>query len=198
MNESSLLLSFCLMLFTHIQCSFISSCISSYIYTKIPRQEGIKTIGTYLLNDLTLKERTKLPVYIIIELLQMSTSMAYFIWKDTYYEQTNGLPIGSSTSDPLAQGYMEPYKHKAVTHYNTQNPSNSTVDTLQCWYWQVDDTFTSIHEDHIVLFHTWLNNLHLDIQWTYESEKEGRLNMLDLMVIHAPNGSLSFKKAWHT
>jgi hypothetical protein len=131
----------------------------------------------------------------------MSTSMAYFVWKDMYYEQTNGLPIGSSTSGPLAQGYMEPYEHKAVTHYNAQNPSGSTVDTLQCWYRQADDTFTSIRGEHIVPFHTWLNNLHPDIQWTYEIEKEGRLNMLDLMVIRAPNGSLSFevyRKPTHT
>jgi hypothetical protein len=151
------------------------------MYTKIPREEAIETVCTFLLNDPTLKERTKMPVYIIIELLQMSSPMANFIC----YEQTNGLPIGSSTSGPLAQGYMEPYKHKAVTHYNTQNPSSSTVDTLQCWYWQADDTFTSIHGDHIVPFHSWLNNLHPDIQWT--SEKEGRLNIRNLQMISLPS-----------
>jgi hypothetical protein len=89
------------------------------MYKKIPREEPMETIRTYLLNDPTLKERTKIPVHILIELLQMSTSMAYFVWKDTYYEQKNGLPIGSATSGPLAQGYMEPYEHKAVTQYNT-------------------------------------------------------------------------------
>jgi hypothetical protein len=57
----------------------------------------------------------------------------------------------------------------------------------------VDDTFTSIHREHIVPFHTWLNNLHPDIHWTYEIEKEGRLNMLDLMVIHEV-----YRKPTHT
>jgi hypothetical protein len=71
--------------------------------------------------------------------------------------------------------------------------THKTQATLQCWYREADDTFTSIHGDHIVPFHTWLNNLYPDIQWTYETEKEGRLNMLDLMVICAPNSSFFFE-----
>jgi hypothetical protein len=96
----------------------------------------------YLLNDPTLKERTKIPVDTLIQLLQMSLFMAYFIWRDTFYEQTTGLPIGFSTSSPCAQAYMQPYEHKAVTQYNTQNPSITMVAILQCWFRQADDTFT--------------------------------------------------------
>jgi hypothetical protein len=48
-------------------------------YTKIPRDEAIKTIRNYLLDDPTLKERTKIPVVTIIKLLQMTLSMAYFV-----------------------------------------------------------------------------------------------------------------------
>jgi hypothetical protein len=102
---------------------------------------------------------------------------------------------------PCAQSYMQPYEHKAVTHYNAHNPTDASTDILQCWYRQADDTFTSIHGDHIILFHTWLNSIHPDIQWTYEIEKEGRLNMLDISIIHAPYGSLSFevyRKPTHT
>jgi hypothetical protein len=75
------------------------------------------------------------------------------------------------------------------------------IDILQCWYRQADDTITSIHGDHIILFHAWLNSIHPDIQWTYEVEKEGRLNVLDISIIRAPDGSLSFKvyrKPTHT
>jgi hypothetical protein len=66
---------------THKMVSFFN------MYTKIPRP-----IRNYLLDDPTLKERTKIPVDTIIELLQMTLSMAYFIWRGTFYEQINGLP----------------------------------------------------------------------------------------------------------
>jgi hypothetical protein len=75
------------------------------MYTKIPRDEAIKTICNYLLDDPTLKECTKIPLDTIIKLLQMTLSMAYFVWRGTFYKQTNGLPQGSSTSGPCAQSY---------------------------------------------------------------------------------------------
>jgi hypothetical protein len=93
---------------------------------------------------------------------------------------------------------MQPYEHKA---HNAHNPTDALIDILQCWYRQADNTFTSIHGDHIIPFHAWLNSIHPDIQWTYEVGKEGRLNMLDISIIHAPDGSLSFevyRKPTHT
>jgi hypothetical protein len=131
----------------------------------------------------------------------MSLSKAYFIWRDTFYEETTGLPIWFSTSGPCAQAYMQPYEHKAVTQYNTQNPSITMVAILQCWFRQADDTFTSLHAEHIEPFDNWLNSIHPDIQWTYKIEKDGKLNMLNLTVIRAPDGSLSFvvyRKPTHT
>jgi hypothetical protein len=115
------------------------------IYTKIPREEAIRAIRLYLLNDPTLEERTKMPVGTIIELLQMTLSMAYFLWRGTYYEQTTGLPMGASTSGPSANAYMQPYEHGAVTEYNNTNPINAETVILQCWYGQANDTFTSIN-----------------------------------------------------
>jgi hypothetical protein len=73
------------------------------MYTKIPRDEAIETIRNYLLDDPTLEEHTKIPVETIMQILQMTLSMAYFVWRGTFYEQTNGLPQGSSTSGSCAQ-----------------------------------------------------------------------------------------------
>jgi hypothetical protein len=96
---------------THMMVSFDVT----NMYTKIPQNKAVEVICTYLLNDPTLKERTMIPIHTIIELLQMSLSMAYFVWRGTFYEQTKGLPIGSFTSNPCAQAYMQPYEHKPVT-----------------------------------------------------------------------------------
>jgi hypothetical protein len=74
----------------------------SNMYTKISKDEAVEAIRTYLLNDPTLKEHTKIPVHTIIELLQMILFLAYFVWRGTFYEQTNGLPMGSSTSGQCA------------------------------------------------------------------------------------------------
>jgi hypothetical protein len=95
------------------------------MYTKIPTDEAIQAIRSYLLNDPPFGERTKMPVDTIIELLQMTLSMAHFLWRGTYHEQTTWLPMGASTSGPSANAYMQPYEKGAVTEYNDTNPGDS-------------------------------------------------------------------------
>ena len=163
------------------------------MFTSIPVDEAIDRIRTYLLNDPTLKDRTNMPVDVIVKLLQMSTSMAYFVWKGTHYRQTKGAAMGSSTSSPISNAYMEGFEQKATTQYDTGDHNTTPEDILQLWLCIADDTLTFIDEDHIKPFHDWLNSIHPDLQWTYKVEKEGRINFLDVTIIHAQDGSLSFE-----
>jgi hypothetical protein len=60
---------------------------------------------------------------------------------------------------------------------------------------------TAIHRDHVATFHAFLNSVHENIKWTFESEVDGRINMLDLTILRQPDGSLEFdvfRKPMHT
>jgi hypothetical protein len=86
-------------------------------------------------------------------------------------------------------------------HLHSQNPSTTSVDVLQCWFQKADDMFTSIDKNHIHPFCAFLNNIHPDIQWTLEIEKERRFNMLDVTIIRDQDGHLEFevyRKPTHT
>jgi hypothetical protein len=60
---------------------------------------------------------------------------------------------------------------------------------------------TAIHRDHVARFHAFLNSIHDSIKWTFESEVNGRIDMLDLTILRQPYGSLEFdifRKPTHT
>ena len=66
---------------------------------------------------------------------------------------------------------------------------------------KADDTLVAVHNDHIQRLHNYLNLIHPDIKWTKEIEKDGRIAMLNVTVIHNSNGTLDFdvyRKPTHT
>ena len=171
------------------------------MFTNIPFEQAIEKVGEMLRNDTTLKDRTKMPVETILDLLKMTTRMTYFVWEGDHYQQTKGGPMGSSTSSPLSDAYMEWFEHHATTAYDTKDQNKKPEDILQFWLRKADDTLVSIHKDHIAPFLEWLNTIHSDLKWTCEVEKEGRINFLDVTIIRDSNGSLTFevyRKPTHT
>jgi hypothetical protein len=69
------------------------------------------------------------------------------------------------------------------------------------WFRQADDTMTAIHRDHVTSFLAFLNAVHEKIKWTYETEKDGRIDMLDLTILRQLDGTLQFdvfRKPTHT
>jgi hypothetical protein len=60
---------------------------------------------------------------------------------------------------------------------------------------------TAIHRDHVTSFLAFLNAVHEKIQWTYETESNGRIDMLDLTILRQQDGTLKFdvfRKPTHT
>jgi hypothetical protein len=45
------------------------------------------------------------------------------------------------------------------------------------------ELLTAIHCDHVAPFHSFLNSVHENIKWTFESEVDGGINMLDLTIL---------------
>jgi hypothetical protein len=60
---------------------------------------------------------------------------------------------------------------------------------------------TAIHRDHVASFLAFLNSVHEKIQWTFEKEVDGRIDMLDLTILRQQDGTLEldvFRKPTHT
>jgi hypothetical protein len=80
-------------------------------------------------------------------------------------------------------------------------PAPPPVSVNLFWFRQVDDTMTPITRDQVARFHAFLNSVHKNIKWTFKSEVDGHINMLDLTILRQSDGSLEFdvyRKPTHT
>ena len=62
----------------------------------------------------SLNDRTVLSVQDIIELLGFCLHNTYFSFQNKFYEQVEGVPMGSPVSPLEANLYMESFKRKAI------------------------------------------------------------------------------------
>ena len=123
-------------------------CITSYdvvaLFTSIPISSALEVMKKKL--DTELQKRTILPVDNILELLAFCLNNTYFVFQDTYYEQTKEAAMGSSISPIIANIYMEAFEQKAIATalhpleygegmlmipglYNNKNINNSSSST---------------------------------------------------------------------
>ena len=94
-------------------------CLSSYdvsaLFTSVPVYPALGVIRDLLEKDLTLKDRTVLPVKDIILLLEFCLKNMYFSFQDQFYEQVEGVAMGSLVSPIVANLYMEYFEQKALS-----------------------------------------------------------------------------------
>ncbi|KAJ4448198.1 hypothetical protein ANN_10212 [Periplaneta americana] len=130
----------------------------------------------------------------IVTLFQHVLTTTYFQWQQKFYEQTDGVAMGSPLSPVIANFYMEAFE-EATLETATLKPS--------CWYRYVDDTFVIWKHGRRTLedFLLHLNSQHEQIQFTMETEKDGQLPFLDVLVYRQENGALGhkvYRKPTHT
>ena len=93
-------------------------CLSSYdvtsLFTSVPIDPALNVIKDLLEKDEKLNERTVLSVQDIIELLGFCLHNTYFSFQNKFYEQVEGVPMGSPVSPIVANLYMESFERKAL------------------------------------------------------------------------------------
>ena len=110
-------------------------CLYSYditaLFTSVPVDAALNIIKDLLKQHTTLCDRTVLSVQKIIELLGFFLHNTYFSFQNKFYEQVEGVVIGSTVSPIVANLYMKYFERKAL----------STIFTPRLWMRYLDDTF---------------------------------------------------------
>ncbi|XP_055842777.1 uncharacterized protein LOC129909729 [Episyrphus balteatus] len=126
-----------------------------------------------------IKDHTRIPKLKFLEILRFCViDNNYLEYDKIFYQQKQGVPMGSPASPILADIVMEalldnvfdkiPNKPKIVTKY-------------------VDDIFIILKSSHVDSTLTALNSFHPKIQFTVEFENNGKLPYLDVLVIRRNN-----------
>nr|XP_060615668.1 uncharacterized protein LOC132765391 [Anolis sagrei ordinatus] len=155
-------------------------CVVS-LFTMVPVADTMALINQRFPEDIT-------------ALFHHCLTTSYFQWDNEFYEQKDGVAMGSPLSPVIANFYMEHFEEQAL-ETATKKPT--------IWFRYVDDTFTiwSHGEEELNRFLDHLNSIHPNIQFTMEKENEGRLPFLDVLVIRKPDQQLGhtvYRKPTHT
>ena len=172
-------------------------CVTSYdvsaLFTSVPIESSITIIRRKLELDPELHTRTPMKVEYIISLLVFCLKTTYFQFQGRFFEQLQGVAMGSPISPIVANLFTEDFEIKAI---------NSAVDPPRVWKRFVDDTFVVIDSTRKENLLEHINNLDPHIQFTSEDAKpDGSLPFLDTIVLPQPDNSLLtsvYRKPTHT
>ena len=93
-------------------------CLPSYdvtsLFTSVPIHPALNIIKDLLEKDEKLNDRTVLSVQDIIELLVFCLYNTYFSFQNKFYEQVEGMAMGSPVSPIVANLYMEYFEGRSL------------------------------------------------------------------------------------
>ena len=172
-------------------------CLTSYdvisLFTLVPIDPTLNIIKELLEKDEKLNDRTALSVQNILELLGFCLHNAYFSFQNKFYEQVEGVAMGSLVSPIVANLYMEYFEGKALA---------SAINPPQVWYRFVDDTWVIKQQAQKQAFQDHINSVDPAIKFTVEGTKDnGAILFLDTLVKPLAGKSLSisvYHKPTHT
>jgi len=151
------------------------------LFTEVPVEDSLSLLSHHFTED-------------ILALFKLVLTSTYFCFNGQYFEQTDGVAMGSPLSPVIANFFMEDFE-EGVLNQATHKPT--------CWYRYVDDIFAIWPSGKASLstFLVHLNSPHKNIQFTMEIEENGRLPFLDIDVYKKTTGSLGhkvYRKPTHT
>ncbi|XP_065213372.1 uncharacterized protein LOC135840674 [Planococcus citri] len=151
------------------------------LFTKVPLKETLEYLEELFPNDLA-------------KLFDHCLKASYFLYNGEFYEQKDGVAMGSPLSPKVANFYMEKFEEKAL--------ETATLKP-KIWLRYVDDVFAIWQHgrDKLQEFIQHLNSIHLAIKFTVEEEKNNELAFLDVKLHRETGKKLQhnvYRKPTHT
>ena len=152
----------------------------SSLFTNVPLDE---TIQIFLDKLYALPNPPKLPRAVLKNLLVFATKRSHFVFDGQYYDQVDGVAMGSPLGPVLANIFMCHFEEKWIMH---------SSDCPNVWFRYVDDTFTLFrNKDTAIKFLHYLNSRHGNIQFTIDFENNQQIPFLDVSIKRLDNNSFS-------
>ena len=169
-----------------------------YLPTRLSKK-CLDIIKDRLINDSTLKDRTRLVPDDIIELLKFVLTTTYFSFRGNLYRQIFGAAMGSPVSAIVANLFMEWLEKEAIT----TAPLNLKP---KLWRRYVDDVLEIIKKGTTENLTEHLNKVDPtactgSIKFAFEEEDQGKIPFLDTLLVRKEDGSvklLVYRKKTHT
>ena len=158
---------------------FLVSFDVTSLFTNIPLTETIElAINLIRANEPSVKlSRAQLR-----KMFLFATKQAHFLFNGDYYDQIDGVAMGSPLGPVLANLFMGVYEKKWLRRY--KGPP------VLFYKRYVDDIFCMFEsKEHAHKFLEYLNKQHHSIKFTIEEETNGRLPFLDIAVSKLQSGS---------
>ncbi|XP_068696778.1 uncharacterized protein [Montipora foliosa] len=149
------------------------------LFTNVPLDETIQICldRLYSLPDPQLL-RT-----VLKDLLPFATKKSHFIFDGQYYDQIDGVAMGSPLGPVLANIFM--------CHFEEKWLMNSRF-CPSLWFRDVDSTFTMFDsKDNANEFLSFLNSRHDSIKFTIEFEEDNKIPFLDILLKCCPDNTFS-------
>lgn len=138
-----------------------------------------------------IKKFTELPKEDFLRMVQFCTSNCYFQYKDKYFQQIFGTPMGSSISPILVEVLLDDLLDVLLNRIETELGFLTTIIRKH-----VDDLFLILPRHLMDEILRIFNDLEPRIQFTCEREHELTLPFLD-MTIHRCELSHTFYTNWY-
>ncbi|XP_046737556.1 uncharacterized protein LOC124406248 [Diprion similis] len=126
-----------------------------------------------------IKKYTNINKKEFIEATKLILDSCYFIHNNQFFKQIFGVAMGSPMNPVVANLVLEHLENKIINNFPFKLPF---------YYRYVDDIITAVRQDQITTLLNKFNSFHPKIQFTYEEEKNNKINFLDTTLINTNNG----------
>jgi hypothetical protein len=154
------------------------------LYSSIPYDLAIVVCTEYITKVPDFEKSSNMKINHFLDLLDFCLRNTYFIYKDYFYLQIKGLPMGAAISVTIANMVMEYLEIKVFS----ADPSLD-VKFLKRY---IDDILCACRRELITRLLESLNSFHKDIQFTVEHQIDDSIPYLDTMISKEVDGSLLF------
>ena len=152
-----------------------------FLYTNIPIIDTLNIIKDYVNNDDQLTRKTVMPQDKFLDLVNLVFTTTWHTFNSQFYQQTDGVAMGGPASSTTAEIFMQSSERTAIS---------TTLHLPKVWERFFDDVCSILKRTHLENFFHHISNLHQNIKFTMEEERNGELTFLDTL-LKRNNGKIS-------